>query len=208
MIITIDGPVASGKSTIARKLAQKLDFWYLNTGLMFRAVAYLLYTKNQTLGLTDLTYTYSPENGAQMLYKDSNITPFLKSPDMDQLASQVATQPKVRTLLLTYQQQLAQEHNVVAEGRDTGTVVFPQAEYKFFITASVEERAKRWQAFQHSQGKEYSFEESIAEVTKRDARDKERALAPLVVPEGAQVIDTTNMTIEQAVEACLKIIGS
>ena len=206
MIITIDGPVASGKSTVARLLAKKLNYQYLNTGLMFRAVAYLLYIKNQTLNLSELTYTYTPDTGAQMLYQDHNITPLLKTPEMDQLASQVATQPEVRTALLEYQQQLAQEHDVVAEGRDTGTVVFPNAEYMFFITASLAIRAERWQGFQHQKGNEYSLAESKEIIKERDSRDEQRDVAPLVIPESAHEIDTSDMTIEQAVDACLKII--
>ncbi len=208
MIITIDGPVASGKSTVARLLAKKLGYQYLNTGLMFRAVAYLLYTKNRSLNLTELVYTYNPQDGAQILYKDSNITPLLKTPEMDQLSSQVATQPEVRTALLTYQRQLAEKNNVVAEGRDTGTIVFPNADYKFFITASPEIRAKRWRGYQHKQGKEYSLKESINIIKERDQRDSAREVAPLIVPEDAHTIDTSAMSIEQAVDACYTIIKS
>ncbi len=207
MIITIDGPVASGKSTIAELLAKKRGYLYLNTGLLFRAVAYLLYIKNQTLNLSALTYTYTKDNGAQILYKDHNITPLLKTPEMDQLASQVATQKEVREALLVYQRQVAKEHNVVAEGRDTGTVVFPHADYKFYITASLEERAKRWQAYQLIRRNNYTLEDSIAMVNERDTRDEQRNVAPLRIPTGAHVIDTSDMTIDDAVNACQLIIN-
>ena len=206
MIITLDGPVASGKSTVARLLAEQLEYQYLNTGLMFRAVAYLLYIKSNSLNLTDLIYTYSKKNGAQILYKDSNITHLLKTPEMDQLSSQVATQPEVRAVLLSYQQQLGLNNNVVAEGRDTGTVVFPNADHKFFITANPEIRAERWKHFQEQQGKVYSLEESLEIIKERDLRDSEREIAPLVIPQEAHTIDTTTMSIEQAVARCSAII--
>jgi cytidylate kinase len=206
MIITIDGPVASGKSTVARSLAKRLGYLYLNTGLMFRAAAYLLYVKDVSLNLSDLRYRYTPDAGAQMFYKESNITPLLKTAEMDQLASQAATLPEVRKALLLYQQKLAQENNVIAEGRDTGTVVFPQANYKFFITARPEVRAERWRKFQSSNGKDYDVEVSLESIKERDLRDTERQIAPLCIPEDAQVIDTSDMTVEQVVEACLEII--
>lgn len=207
MIITIDGPVASGKSSVARLLAKRLGYLYLNTGLLFRAVAYLLYIKDTSLkNIAEIEYTGGTETGPQILYKNSNITPLLKTPDMDQLASKVATIKEVRDALLAYERAIAKDRAVVAEGRDTGSVVFPDADYKFFITALTSVRAKRWQAFQHTIGNEHTLEQSIEHITTRDLRDTAREQAPLCIPEDAHIIDTSNMSIEQAVEACLALL--
>lgn len=218
MIITIDGPTASGKSTIARQLAKKLEYLYINSGLLFRAVAYTLDKKNispssqelktflKELLTDELRYEYSPEDGAQIWYENNLITPLLKTPTIDTLSSQIATQPVVRDALLTYQRHLAQKHNVIADGRDCGTIVFPTAKYKFFITASLEVRAQRWQKDQEIKGNSYTLEESIRIIDERDTRDSQRSLAPLVVPENAHIIDTSDMNIDEAVQACLEII--
>ena len=220
MIITIDGPTASGKSTVANLLAQRLGYTYINSGLLFRAVAFVLEKENwnlhdshiikklrHILGHNEgIIYKYSPYAGAQIWYKSVNITATLKTPEIDHLASVCATDTLLRDLLLAYQQSIAEGHNVIAEGRDTGTVVFPQAEVKLFITAELPIRAQRWQEYQQRKGVSYSLSESEQHVADRDARDEQRNIAPLTVPEHATIIDSSSLTIEEVVDACVKVI--
>lgn len=219
MIITIDGPTASGKSTVARELAKKLGSTYINSGLLFRAIAYLFevdrpspYEGSMTEFITrslsthgDLQYRYTQEHGVQIFYQNKDITPLLKTPEIDRLASQIALNSEVRDCIRIYQQDLAKYQSVIAEGRDCGTVIFPHADCKLYITARLEVRAKRWQRDQEKKGTAYSLEESKRLIEERDTRDSERALAPLVIPPGATVIDTSSMSISEVVEACLKI---
>jgi len=168
MIITIDGPTASGKSTVAKLLAKKLDFFYLNTGFLYRAVAYLLinhcaYThedlKNpdpldldEYLEPSRLIYDYDQDYIALIIFDGQNITPFLKTSFIDKGASIVSTNRRVRDLLLQVQRVAAQKYNIVAEGRDTGSVVFPEADIKIYLTADVAVRAERWQKQQAREG--------------------------------------------------------
>lgn len=211
MIITIDGPTASGKSTIARQLALKLGITYINTGLLFRAMAYLVHTKHLstptgllTVGKESIVlYRYTEEKGAQVFYKSENITPLLKTPSIDLLASQIALNKEVRKSIENYQRYLAETQSVIADGRDCGTVIFPQAEYKFYITARLEIRAHRWQKDQEKKGHHYSLSECKRLIEERDIRDSARALAPLTIPPGAFIIDTSIMSIEEVVSTCL-----
>lgn len=219
MIITIDGPTASGKSTVARLLAQRLNWYYLNSGLLYRAVAYLLqqkfgYNNEQLLHPTQshlehclslIDYHYNA--GARIMAEGRDITGELKTSSMDQAASLVATSSLVRHSLLAYQRTLAAHHDIVADGRDTGSVVFPQADYKFFLTASLQSRAKRWQHDQQRQGNYFGDRESSAHIEERDMRDSQRKDAPLVIATGAFVIDNSSMTIEETVSALVAILN-
>ncbi|MFT6765245.1 MAG: cytidylate kinase [Alteromonas naphthalenivorans] len=222
MIITIDGPAASGKSTISRMTAENLTFYYLNTGLLYRAVTYLLmhqydYTK-QTLtsvqnddlvACTDATrffYLYSSSNGPSIVYDNKDITDFLKDPVIDQYVSLISPQASVREALSNLQRAIAHTHDVVVEGRDVGSVVFPDADYKFYLTASLKVRAIRWQAYQEKKGNTYSLEQSMDRVEQRDLQDKNRAHSPLVVPDKAITIDNSNLTLKESVQAILKHI--
>lgn len=220
MIITIDGPTASGKSTVAHLLAQKLGYWYINSGLLFRAVAYVLNKEKldlrhrptldkleSLLGHKEgIEYIYAQNTGAQIWYKGVQITPYLKTPAIDTLASQCAINHTIRNLLLTYQQKIAKGQDIVAEGRDTGTVVFPQAKVKLYITAALNVRAQRWQTDQQRKGHIYTLAESEQLISERDARDEQRAIAPLIMPENASIIDTSFSTIEEVVDECMRIL--
>ena len=200
MIITLDGPTASGKSTLARLLADTLSAYYLNTGLTFRAVAYVLSNESTITPalinslLKELLYTYTREQGIIITYQNKPITHLLKTPQIDQAASRLATNKDVREALLTYQRSLAHHKTTIADGRDCGTVVFPQAAYKFFITASEAVRAQRWQQDHPT----YTFEEALSLIQQRDHRDSTRLLAPLKPAPDAQIIDTSNLSIDQA----------
>lgn len=222
MIITIDGPVGSGKSTAAQILAKKLGFYYLNSGLLYRALAYLLVThesytikelahpriEHLAMYLDDmrLAYHYDDDGSARIMFDDQNITAHLKNASMDQYASILSTNENVRDALLDVQQKIGKHYDLVVEGRDSGSVVFPQADHKFFLTASLQERARRWQGMQEKRGVMYTFEQAIQALKERDTRDQERAIAPLCIPVGAIVIDSTDFNLDQVVQEIMKHI--
>ena len=224
MIITIDGPVASGKSSVAKAIASELGIYYLYTGLLYRAVAHLLMKKLEKKGgkvlpqefrdvveklklsdldwIKDLVYEY--ENREPHLYfKDKEITDFLRQSDLDQAASLVSANPHVREALLDLQRSIAEEHDVIADGRDCGTVIFPKAEHKIYLTASVEERAKRVLGDDDRKSLE-SFEDTVKSIKERDERDSGRAVAPLRIPEDAILIDNSDLNLSQTIA---KILG-
>lgn len=226
MIIAIDGPVASGKSTIARLLAQKLGFYYLYTGFLYRGLAYVLahrygYTdaQMQQVRSEDLDaivhahyngarrFEYRYEDGvAKIFFEGHDISHFLKTKEIDNWSSRISSQPLVRHAVFEYQVRIGREHDLVAEGRDMGTVVFPQADYKFFLTASVEVRAQRWQEMQQKQGFNYSLEQSKAAVMERDRRDEGREHSPLKKAADAMVVDSSDLTVHEAVQLLEKKI--
>lgn len=223
MIITIDGPTASGKSTVARLLAKKLGFYYLNSGLLYRAVAYLLINhclyKNDDLKNPDrkdlaeyvhpdkLIYEYGEDFKERILFEGENIAPLLKTSFIDKGASLVSTNKYVRELLLEVQRVAAQRFDLVAEGRDMGSVVFPEADITFFLTASVEVRAKRWREYQLQKGNEFSFEKAIEIVEDRDKRDREREISPLVIPDNAIVVDNSDLDIQETLDKFVGLVA-
>jgi len=215
MIITIDGPTASGKSFVARELASRLGFYYLYTGLLYRAIAYILISEknreiikgvsftNQELSfIKDLSYIYKGGE-PHVLYKNIDISKNLYDMELAQKASIVSESSLVRTLLLSVLREISRRYNIIADGRDCGSVVFPNAQHKFFLTADVGIRAKRASSdtrrFQGAQ----SLESITQEITKRDHRDQTRAVAPLVVPDGAVVVDSTELTRRETVQLFL-----
>lgn len=214
MIITIDGPTASGKSTVAKLVAQKLNFVHLNSGLLYRGIAYVLvnffnYTQEQLVSpkQADLDYiinhhrlVYRDQNyQAQVLYENHDITQFLKTKLMDNYASISSASPQVRASLMQLQRQVGEQNDLVAEGRDTGSVVFPRAELKIFLTASLDVRATRWQHFMQLAGKQYSLSESKQLVDERDQRDINRHVAPLAPAHDAVIIDSSDLDVNQVV---------
>lgn len=222
MIVTIDGPTASGKSTVARMLAKKLGFYYLNTGMLYRALAYLLinHCGYKSTDLPDpkqvdvarcldpqkLVYCYEPDGSVRITFAGEYITPHLKMSEIDRASSLVSANQMVREQLLQFQRWYGQQYDVVAEGRDLGSVVFPDADYKFFLSASIKERACRWQADRARQGEQFSLEQSIEKVTVRDKRDQERAISPLKVSEDAIEIDNSDLSLDQTVEQMFAFI--
>jgi len=223
MIITIDGPGGSGKSTVARLLAQKLGCYYINTGLLFRALAYLLitkykYTKEQLehpdyvdiqkcLDKNNLVYKY--EQGEAFVFcAGQDVTMRVKHSDMSESASFLALNPDVQNEMIKFQQMLAKGFHIVSEGRNIGTAVFPDALAKFYLTASVQVRAARICGFENQKGN--ILEKELAEklVMERDHRDKTRQHFPLLQPVDALVIDSSFLTPVQVIEIMLDHINS
>ena len=222
MIVTIDGPTASGKSTVARMVAQELGFYYLPTGWFYRAVAYVLvnncgYTKDMLenpshkditvcVDPTKLHYTYDEGMGGKMFYDGKDITPFLKDAKIDTYVAIISPIADIRELVTQAQRNFAALHNAVIEGRDTGSVVFPNADYKFYLTASLEVRGARWKADQAKRGNSFTQQEAQNQITHRDTRDEEREISPLVIPKGAFIIDNSEMDLNQTVQTIMNFI--
>lgn len=220
MIITIDGPTASGKSTIAELLAKKLGFYYVNTGFLYRAITYILMERKKYTyemlarpikkDLEEIIDTkrliYSYDDGPHVTFDNVDLTEHLKDASIDKGASIVSGVATVREMLLDLQRDIAKEHNIIAEGRDTGTVVFPHADYKFYLTAELSVRAQRWQELQQSLGTTLTLDEAKRMIKERDERDSKRTIAPLTVSQGAVSIDNSNMSEKETLEEFLKII--
>lgn len=221
MIITIDGPTASGKSTMGRMLADAFGFHYLNSGALYRALAYLLMEKrgydleqlknprseDVAYFFSDacLTYAYDAR-GEHVFYENHDLWPLLKSSVIDKAASVVSMNQAVRDQLLIFQRTFAQSHDVIVDGRDCGSVVFPHADVKFFLKARLLARATRWQLAQEQRGVRFALPEAEQKIAERDVRDSEREIAPLIVPDGAIVIDNSSLNIEQTFDDMKKII--
>ena len=219
MIITIDGPTASGKSTIAKLLAEQLNIMYINSGLIYRATAYVLLqkkipithhkhlSKEQVTELfQEIEYSYTKDTGPVLRWNNRTITHLLKTADIDLASSVVALQPLVRQDILDYERRLADAHDVIADGRDCGTVIFPQAQHKFYITASLEVRSFRWQRDQINEGKQFTLDECMQIVAERDQRDAEREISPMKPADDALIIYTSTMSVEDVITELITII--
>lgn len=228
MIITIDGPVASGKSSVARELAKRLNIYYLHTGLFYRAIAYIIrerlskergheisdadlvthmqaITPEQLAFVKELAYDYDGEQG-HVFFQGQDITEHLHGSVLDHSASIVSANEHVRASVLDAQRSVASEHDIVADGRDCGSVVFPDAEHKFFLTASVVVRAQRLILDERRQVADADLEKVKQEIEVRDRRDKERAIAPLIIPDKAIVIDSSKLSFSQTIDRFLSHI--
>jgi cytidylate kinase len=211
-IITIDGPAGSGKSTVARLLAKKIDRVYLDTGAMYRAVALAANRKGIDLndgkrlgelcGSLGLCYK-TQEEPPRLLLNNEDISTAIRSPEMDMSSSTVSAVKEVREAMADLQRKMAKGAEVVAEGRDMGTVVFPAAAYKFFLTATPEVRAERRFEERLRRGESVSKALVNIELRKRDRQDERRSLAPLRPAQDAIIIDSSAMTVEEVVEKIL-----
>ena len=213
--VAIDGPVAAGKSTMARRVAQGLGFIYIDTGAMYRALGWAArragVTGDEPQPVIDLLSHLrielrpQPDGTNQVLVDGQDITGEIRSPDIGELASKLSTLPAVRRRLVALQQEMAAAGGVVMEGRDIQTVVLPQAEVKIFLTASAEERARRrWEELRQ-RGFEAKLEDVLAEIEARDRRDTTREDSPLKPAPDAVHVNTDGLTIEQVVDRVLAI---
>jgi cytidylate kinase len=214
LTIAIDGPAGSGKSSVAQRVAQVLGYLYLDSGAMYRALA-LKALQNNGLALSstkeledlaaDTTIELNPTpphlvaEGVknQVLLDGLDVTQAIRTPEVAQAASQVATIAKVRELLVAQQQRAGAGGGIVMEGRDIGTVVFPNAELKIFLEAAPEVRAERRRKEHEEKGEHLTFEQVLEEVRQRDQRDRERKVSPLVRAKDAVLVDNTAMDIEE-----------
>ena len=205
MIIAIDGPAGSGKSTIAKLVAKRLNYRYIDTGAMYRAVAWTAQKKG--LSLTDetamaelarsLKIEFVPgADGQSVLVDGENATAHLKNETVGKGAATVAAQKSVREVLVARQRQIGETGNVVMDGRDIGTVVFPQANKKFFFVADAEERGRRRYEELKSKNPDLDLKIIIEEIRQRDHEDCNRKISPLVRAEDALEVDTTRLSIE------------
>jgi cytidylate kinase len=202
MIITVDGPAASGKGTLARKLAAHYSLPHLDTGLLYRGVGFLMLERNCALDDEQSAEKFALELDLKKLDHDA-----LRSRGLGEAASRVAAMPKVRTALLKMQQDFAnQSGGAVLDGRDTGTVIAPHAEVKIFVTAAPEERARRRHIELAARRDPVEYCEVISDIKKRDERDSERSIAPLQPAPDAVLLDTTQLDIEAAFRAALSIV--
>ena len=211
-LITIDGPAGAGKSTLGRRLAQSLGYRYVDSGALYRAVAWQVLHQGADPGeaaaVSRVLAEFHPRltsdsRGFQVAVDGRDITAELRTPEVSQAASRVATLPAVRQWVGELLRQLAREGGVVAEGRDLGSVVFPEAECKFYLKADLTARAARRQREWQEQGGAPPLAEALQAIAERDQRDQNRENAPLTVPEGAVVVDTTNLSPEEVAALCL-----
>ena len=220
IIIAVDGYSSTGKSTTAKAVAKALGYVYIDTGAMYRGVTYLALEKGlvstqgveikplmKALRHSKFNFVYNPALGFSELYLDGkNIEDNIRSIDVANWVSEIAKQPEVRTFLVNLQRKMGEEKGVVMDGRDIGTVVFPEAELKIFMTASEEVRAQRRFKELQAKGEKVSFGEGLANIKHRDHVDTTRKESPLRKADDAITIDNTHLTIEEQVDKILSIL--
>ena len=202
-VVAIDGPAGAGKSTVARRLADRLGYAYINTGSLYRALAYAAKTSGVALSAVDaqfLAACHLEFRGADLYLNGRRLGEELRSPECAAGASVISANPLVRDYLMPVQRNAAKAQWIVMEGRDIGTVVFPDAEKKFFVTATPEERARRRMAQSSEVAAGATFESILADIRERDERDANRKTAPLRQAEDAVLVDTTGMSIDEVVD--------
>ena len=215
--IAIDGPAGAGKSTMAKRLAKEMGYYYVDTGAIYRTVAYFL----DLLGVSpkdvdgvsryidELTVEieYDEEGLQHMNMNGMDVTADIRTPDISMKASTVSAHAVVREMLLDMQRDVAKQHNVIMDGRDIGTVVLPRATVKFFLTASPEVRAERRTAELLAKGQKADYKKILDDIIKRDYQDTHREIAPLKRAKDSVVLDTSDMTEDQVIEKMKEIIG-
>jgi len=214
--LAIDGPVSAGKSTIARLVAQRLGFTYIDSGAMYRAFAWAAQLSGlsaaqpeeavRLLGEVEIRLLPRHEGGNQVLVDGADITDEIRTPEIGQLASQLSEIPAVRVRMVALQQEMARDGGVVMEGRDIQTVVLPDAEVKIFLIAPAEERARRRCLELQQRGLAYDLDSVLVELQARDLRDSTRAHSPLKAAPDAVTVDTGGLTIAQVVDRVLTVV--
>ncbi len=210
LTIAMDGPAGSGKSTIAQRLAEKLDYLYLNSGSMYRAMTLLALREggnpadvSALIQLAKSCRIDFSNNGKTTLLNGEDVSDDLRTPEIDRAIADIAKIPDIRREMVRQQRRIGENGGIIVEGRDVTTIVFPEADLKFYISASVEERAKRRFTEQQAKDIETTLEQVEQDIRERDQMDKSREHSPLQTAEDAIVVDTTSMTINQAVEFVL-----
>lgn len=213
-IVAIDGPVGAGKSTVAMAVARRLGYRYLDTGAMYRSVAWLALQRHIDLNgeaavaamAGEMRIEFVQRNGQRVLVDGTDVTEAIRSTEVSAGASIVSVYPEVRKAMVALQRRMGAEGGVVMEGRDIGTVVFPDAEVKVFLDASPEERARRRYREMQAKGAQVDFEELRRAEEERDRRDSTRAHSPLRRAEDAVVIDSTGRSIDEVVEQIVALV--
>ncbi|AIK16949.1 (d)CMP kinase [Glaesserella parasuis] len=216
IVITVDGPSGAGKGTLCHALAEKLGFDFLDSGAIYRILALAavkqgIAFENETalaqLG-RNLNVKFVPENNEiQVILDGENVGDQIRTAQAGQNASKIAVYPQVREALLQRQRDFRSPKGLIADGRDMGTVVFPEAEIKFFLDASAEERTRRRVKQLQEKGFNANFDEILAEIKERDFRDRNRPVAPLVPAKDAMILDSTHLSIEEVIQQALDYIA-
>lgn len=216
LIVAIDGPSGAGKSSVTARLAERLGYLHIDTGAMYRALALMVSRAGVVVEDDEAVQRVCQgavisfrraEGGYRVLVNGEDVSLAIRTPEISLLTSRLASRKVVRDLLLVQQRAMGAEGGVVLEGRDIGTVVFPEAEVKFFLTASVEERGRRRYEELRLKGESVTLEQTIAEVAQRDAQDRSREHAPLKRADDAIDVDSTGRSIEQVLDAMLQVVA-
>ena len=207
-VITIDGPAGAGKSSIAKRAAKELGIQYLDTGAIYRAIGLILNAAevkpdNEEILREALGKIRVELRNGRVFVNDFDVSGEIRTPEADEMSSVYSALPAVRQALLGLQQEQPKHGSIIAEGRDVGSVVFPDALVKFYMTASPEARARRRYAERISKGKSANYDEILAAIIERDKHDSTREAAPLKVPEGAIFLDTSDMTEDEVLDFVL-----
>lgn len=208
--IALDGPVGAGKTTIARELAKRLNFLYVDTGALYRSIGkYIVDQGGDPSSPEDviphlhdisIQLRYNNQNQQRVFLNNADVSDEIRTPKISMAASQVGAIPEVREFLISLQREIAEKNNVVMDGRDIGTTILPNASFKIFLTASVEERAERRYQELREKGDGSTYEQVLDDLKKRDYNDSHRAVSPLSQAADAVLVDTTGLSLEDSID--------